>query len=59
MNVLFIDIVFAVFSLIILGKTIMYGVYEIKTENNLFGGFCVILFSIISVLFCNIVIFVN
>lgn len=56
MNIVFLDILFLLFSLFILGRTISYGLYEIKAEKNLFGGFSVIIFSSICILFCNIVI---
>lgn len=59
MNILFIDIVFLVFTLFILGKLIFYGIYEIKTEKNLFGGICVITFSLAATIFSNIMIWIG
>ena len=39
----------------VLMKTISYGLYEIKTQNNKSGGIAVICFSIIVVIFANII----
>lgn len=35
------------FSLFIFFKTISYGLYEIKTNNNKFGGIIIIIISIV------------
>lgn len=59
MNAIFIDIIFLILTLFILGKTISYGIYEYRTEENHFGGICVIIFSIIATLFSNIVVWIN
>lgn len=50
------DFIFTVTSLIILVKSIAYGIYEIKTENNKSGGISVITFSIFVVIFVNFII---
>lgn len=50
------DFIFTVISLIILVKSIAYGIYEIKTENNKSGGISVITFSIFVVIFVNFII---
>lgn len=34
------------FSIIIFFKTVLYGIYEIKTNNNKFGGSIIIIISI-------------
>lgn len=44
-------------SLFILIKTIFYGLYEINSENNKSGGIAVICFSILVVVFVNIIVF--
>ena len=46
---------FIVATVFILIKTISYGLYEIKTQNNKSGGIAVICFSIIVVVFANII----
>ena len=48
---------FIVVSLFILIKTIFYGIYEINSENNKSGGIDVICFSILIVVFSNIIVF--
>lgn len=35
------------FSLFIFFKTVSYGLYEIKTNNNKFGGIIIIIISIV------------
>lgn len=59
MNNAFIDFVFLLFTLGLLCKVIAYGLYEIKNENNLFGGICTIAFSVASVVFSNIMVWIN
>lgn len=59
MNNAFIDFVFLVFTLVLLCKIIAYGLYEIKNENNLFGGVCTIAFSVASVVFSNIMVWIS
>ena len=56
MNFIFLFTFFAV-SLFILIKTIFYGVYEINSENNKSGGIAVICFSVLVVIFANIIVF--
>ena len=48
------DFLFIVFSIFILFKTISYGVYEIKGQKNKVGGFSIIIFSILVVIFFTI-----
>jgi len=52
-------IVFFIVSLLILLKTIGYGMYEIKVEKNLIGGICVIVFSISIIIFANIMLWLS
>lgn len=50
---------FIVVTIFILIKTISYGLYEIKTQDNKSGGIAVICFSIIVVVFANIISFLR
>lgn len=58
MNFLF-YVVFIITTVFILVKTIFYGLYEINTENNKSGGIAVICFSVLVVIFANIVLFMR
>lgn len=55
----FYHILFLIFTVYILFECISYSIFEIKTQQNKFGGTCVILFSIFCVIFSNIVVWVN
>lgn len=57
-NILY-DIIFLLVSLYALLKAIGYAVYEIKELNNKVGGTTIIVFSIIVVIFANIVMIIN
>lgn len=46
-------------SIIIGIKTISYGVFEIKENNNKFGGYSVIFLAIICVLLPNIIVYLK
>ena len=59
MNTFFINIVFTVFTLFILIKIIVYSLYEIKIENNTFGGISTMILTFISVIFVNIMVWIN
>ena len=48
-------IIFLIISVFILFKTIGYGIYEIKEKENQTGGIAVIVFSLIVVIFANVV----
>ncbi len=52
-------ILFLLFSIYILIESIVYSIYEIKNEKNVFGGICVIAFSIFCIIFCNIVVWMH
>ncbi len=56
MNTIFINFIFFIFTLIIFVKTIGYAMYEIRHENNLYGGIAIIVFCFISIIFYNIVV---
>ena len=53
------NFVFLVSSIIILGKAVFYGFYEIKNENNKYGGIAVIAFSLLVTVFVNIIIWIR
>lgn len=59
MTVIIYDIVFFLLSLYISLTTIGYAIYEIKELNNKTGGIVIILLSIFSVIFANIMMFLN
>ena len=50
------DLLFVLISLYVLIKTIYYGIYEIKQNNNKTGGIVVIIFSTSVFIFLIIVI---
>lgn len=50
---------FIVVTIFILIKTISYGLYEIKNQNNKFGGIAVICFSILVIVFTNILVYLR
>lgn len=56
---LFYHLLFLVFSLYISIQSISYGIYEIHEQNNKIGGRIVILFTIFSVIFSNILVWQN
>lgn len=53
------DIIFAIASLYILIKAIVYGIYEMNTENNKSGGICVIAFSLLVTIFVDVIIWIK
>lgn len=55
-NILY-DIIFLVISIYILLKTIGYGIYEIKEKENQISGSVIIIFSILIVIFSNVMMF--
>ena len=48
---------FIAVSLFILIKSIFYGIYEFNSENNKSGGIAVICFSVLVVVFVNVIVF--
>lgn len=58
MNLLF-HFVFIIVTMFILIKTIFYGLFEINTQNNKSGGIAVICFSIVVIVFANIIVFLR
>lgn len=53
------DLIFFFTSLFILLKVIGFAIYEIKEMNNKVSGFIIISFSILVVIFANIMIIIN
>jgi len=56
---LFYHLIFLIFSVYVLIRSIAYGLYEINKQENKFGGNLVILFTIFSVIFSNIIVWQN
>ena len=52
-------ILFSIFTIYVLINSISYGVYEIKKEKNKTGGIAVISFNVFSVIFSNIMVWLN
>lgn len=52
-------IVFVIITIFILLKIIFYGLYEINTQNNKSGGIAIICFSILVIVFTNIIVFLR
>ena len=59
MNVFFVDFIFFIFTIFIFIKMTSYAWHEIQIENNLFGGISAIIFTLASVIFVNIMIWLN
>ncbi len=57
--ILLFNILFLLFSLFIISRFIAYGLYEINNNKNKSGAISYIIFSILSVIFCNIVILIT
>lgn len=49
--------IFIIVTIFILIRTIFYGLYEVNTENNKYGGIAIICVSIFIFLFTNIIVF--
>lgn len=52
-------LVFVIITIFILLKIIFYGLYEINTQNNKSGGIAIIFFSILVIVFTNIIVFLR
>ena len=59
MLTLFYHITFLLLSIYVLVKCISYGIYEINSEENKFGGHLVIWITVFIVIFDNIVVWHN
>ena len=53
------DLIFLLISIFILLKAIGYAIYEIKELNNKVGGITIISFSILVVIFANIMMWIR
>lgn len=54
---MFLKLLVSLFSFIILAKNIVYSIYEFNINKNTLGAICVSLFSFISILTINIILF--
>ena len=59
MLIFFYHVVFLIFTIYVLIRSVAYGLYEINEQKNRFGGRLVILFTIFSVIFSNIIVWQN
>ena len=53
------DLIFLLISIFILLKAIGYAIYEIKELNNNVGGITIISFSILVIIFANIMMWIH
>ena len=53
------DILIIILSIIIFIKTLNYGIYEIKSNNNKSGGITVIITSIITLVLSVLIIYIK
>ena len=56
---IFYRFLFLIFSIFVLLKSIFSALYEIKTQDNKSGGIAVICFTIVVLIFTNIIIFLK
>ena len=59
MNNIFIKLFFSLICLFILLYIISFSIFEIKNENNVFGGVATIVFTIVSIVYSNIIFYIN
>lgn len=52
-------VLFSIFTIYVLINSCSYGIYEIKNEKNKSGGIAVISFTIFSIIFSNIMVWLN
>ena len=52
-------IIFAIISLYFFVRAVSFGIYEIKTNNNTFGGIVIFLIALFALIFPNIIILTN
>ncbi len=58
MNLLF-HFTFILVTIFILIKTVFYGLYEFNNENNKSGGIAIICFSVLVIVFANVLVFLR
>ena len=56
---IFYHFLFLIFSIFVLLKSVFYALYEIKTQDNKSGGVAVIVFTVIVLVFANVVVFLK
>ena len=56
---IFYHFLFFVFSIFVLLKSVFYALHEIKSQDNKSGGIAVICFTIVVLIFTNIVVFLK
>ena len=59
MNTIFTKIIFLIFTIFIFIYSCSYSGFEITKKNNLSGGIFVFFFSLLSVVFSNIIFFMS
>ena len=59
MNTLFIKIIFMIFTFFIFIYSCSYAGFEITKKNNISGGVMFFIFSLISIVFSNIMFFMS
>lgn len=59
MNTFFIKLIFMIFTIFIFLYTTSYVSYEITKKNNISGGIMIFVFTIISIVFSNIMFFIS
>lgn len=59
MNTIFIKIFFSIICLFMLLYVISFSLFEIKTNKNLFGGLFTIFLTVGSIIFSNIIFWIN
>ena len=59
MNTFFVKIIFLLFTIYIFFYNCSYANFEIVKKNNLKGGIIVFIFSLLSVIFSNIMFFMS
>lgn len=59
MNTLFIKLIFLLITLYIFFYCSSYAGFEIKSKNNIIAGVVIFLFTVASVIFSNIIFWIN
>ena len=59
MNTFFIKLIFLIFTILIFLYSTSYANFEITKKNNISGGIMFFIFTIISVIFSNIMFFIS
>lgn len=52
------QILILVLSLFVFYKTVIYGIFEIKNNNNKFGGIFIFIIAIISLIYPNVMVYI-